>query len=146
MDLLKSMRQLVSQSLLFSAWLALFAFSLNAEEVELKMKEPMLIASPNVCELKKDTYLCEMKAALIWEMPKAGHYCLYEQGVELALQCWQNNWSGNHVLQFQSDKPVTYLLRPYAEQTVIREVTINVIGTLEQRIRAKRRRRFLRFF
>ncbi|MFD2168270.1 DUF3019 domain-containing protein [Thalassotalea euphylliae] len=137
--------------------LALFAvFSmpslLHAQQTEapsqasLTMKQPILTASPNVCELEKDSYLCEVKAALIWEMPVAGHYCLYEAEETVPLQCWDNNWSGSHVLTFQSDKPITYVLKPFGDNTVVIEATVNVIGTLEQRIRAKRRRRFLRFF
>ncbi|REL30530.1 DUF3019 domain-containing protein [Thalassotalea euphylliae] len=113
-------------------------------------KSPMLIASPNVCELASGTYLCSMKAALIWEMPHTGHYCLYEQEELEPLQCWQNQWSGSHVMMFESDKPVTYILRSYQSANLlgdaIVQANINVIGTLEQRIRAKRRRRFLRIF
>ncbi|WP_448551566.1 DUF3019 domain-containing protein [Thalassotalea montiporae] len=113
-------------------------------------KSPMLIASPNVCELAAGTYLCSMKAALIWEMPQAGHYCLYEQEELEPLQCWQNQWSGSHVMMFESDKPITYILRSYQSANLlgdaIAQANINVIGTLEQRIRAKRRRRFLRIF
>ena len=134
---------------LFTAFLLLVAPKVQAtteNDVKLVMKEPMLNASPNVCELQKDSYLCEMKAALIWEMPIIGHYCLFETGSSVALQCWDNHWSGSHVLTFQSDKPVTFILRPYDKSTVMAEVSINVIGTLEQRIRSKRRRRFLRFF
>jgi len=134
---------------LFAIGMTLFCNSILAQdngEAEIIMKTPIFIASPNVCELKKGTYLCEMKAALIWEMPKAGHYCLYEKDDVTPLQCWKNNWSGSHVLTFQSDKPVTYVLKMYQHPTVVSEVTINVIGTLEQRIRAKRRRGFLRIF
>lgn len=122
------------------------------EQVEKSSREksPMLIASPSVCELAAGTYLCSMKAALIWEMPKAGHYCLYEQEELEPLQCWQNQWSGSHVMVFESDKPVTYILRSYQSGNLlgnpIIQANINVIGTLEQRIRAKRRRRFLRIF
>ncbi|REL25780.1 DUF3019 domain-containing protein [Thalassotalea euphylliae] len=113
-------------------------------------KSPMLIASPNICELSEGTYLCEMKAALIWEMPQTGHYCLYEQDELQPLKCWPSHWSGSHVMTFQSDKPVTYVLRAYQSANLLGDVivqaNINVIGTLEQRIRAKRRRRFLRIF
>jgi len=116
------------------------------DETKIEMKTPILIASPNVCELKKGTYLCDMKAALIWEMPKAGHFCLYEKDGVTPLQCWRNNWSGSHVLTFQSDKPITYVLKRFQQTAIVSEVTINVIGTLEQRIRAKRRRGFLRIF
>ncbi|WP_286262336.1 DUF3019 domain-containing protein [Thalassotalea atypica] len=115
-------------------------------DATLKMKEPLLIASPNVCELSKGSYLCEMKAAIIWEMPTAGHYCLFEQGIELPLQCWRDSWSGSHVLTFQSDKRLTFELRAYQNDHTIGQATINVIGTLEQRIRAKRRRSFFRIF
>lgn len=135
--------------LLFALVITIACFSLQAQangETQIKMKAPILIASPSVCELKKGTYLCDMKAALIWEVPKAGHYCLYETENVTPLQCWKNNWSGSHVLTFQSDKPVTYVLKIYQQPTIVSEVTINVIGTLEQRIRAKRRRGFLRIF
>ncbi|NMP32431.1 DUF3019 domain-containing protein [Thalassotalea sp. M1531] len=111
-----------------------------------KIKEPLLIASPNTCELAKGTFLCEMKAALIWETAQLGNYCVYELDESLPIRCWKNAWSGRFVLSFQSNKTVTYLLKQEEKQTELTRTSINVIGTLEQRMRAKRRSRFFRIF
>ena len=111
-----------------------------------EVKEPLLIASPNTCELTKGTYLCEIKAALIWEAAIADDFCLYEAETVQPIQCWQNAWSGNYVLQFQSNKTVTYVLKQANDNIVLSSASINVIGTLEQRMRAKRRRKFFRMF
>lgn len=115
-------------------------------EISEKLKEPLLIASPNTCELAKGTFLCEMKAALIWETAKQGDYCIYELDETMPIHCWQNAWSGRYVLSFQSNKTVTYLLKQQTKQTELTRTSINVIGTLEQRMRAKRRSRFFRIF
>lgn len=146
MDILIVVKQKAWQFFVLLMLVSYQTIASDDDTVNLKMKEPMLIASPAICELNKETYLCEMKAALIWEMPKAGHYCLHEIDEQIPLQCWENNWSGSYVLNFQSDKSVTYVLRQYMRLTPLAEIEINVIGTLEQRIRAKRRRGFLRIF
>lgn len=115
-------------------------------------KESLLIASPNTCEIDKGVYLCEMKAALIWEAASKGTYCLFEQEVSVPVKCWESAWQGSYVLDFKSDKSIEYHLKrlerlvPLADGPIVTQATINVIGTLEQRIRAKRRRRLFRIF
>lgn len=115
-------------------------------------KETLLIASPNTCEIDKGVYLCEMKAALIWEAGSQGTYCLFEQEVSVPVKCWESAWQGSYVLDFKSDKSVQYHLKrlerlvPVADGPIVTQATISVIGTLEQRIRAKRRRRLFRIF
>ncbi len=164
MDILALTRTplLVSKLTIGLGFFCLLSTSLMAQDVtennapkiasEEGAKETLLIASPNTCEIDKGVYLCEMKAALIWEAGSQGTYCLFEQEVSVPVKCWESAWQGSYVLDFKSDKSVKYHLKrlerlvPLADGPIVTQATISVIGTLEQRIRAKRRRRLFRIF
>lgn len=116
--------------------------------VELKTLIPTLVASPGICELKTGQTQCEMLTSLIWEVPRAGHFCLQEEDGTV-LQCWQNQWSGTFQFRFQSGSNRTFLLvrgSGKAVGTIAANATIAVTGTLEQRLRAQRRRSLWRLF
>lgn len=120
----------------------------NAENwgIELKTKVASLVTSPNVCELADDQVLCEMNASLLWEVPKAADFCLWDTEQDSPLRCWQNAWSGTLQLRFVSGHNRTYLLTRGQNGSVAAKATIQVMGALEQRLRARRRRSFWRLF
>lgn len=115
---------------------------------ELKALIPTLVASPGICELNSGQTQCEMTTTLIWEVPKAGHFCLREdEGTKL--QCWQNKWSGTFQFQFKSGTNRTFILVKGSGQaagSVVANTTIAVTSTLKQRLRAQRRRSLWRLF
>lgn len=114
--------------------------------LELKTMVPTLVASPGMCELPSGQSICQMKTTLIWEVPKAGHFCLKDTEMEQALECWNNNWSGTHQVEFSAGNNKTYILTRGPKGTIAANITVKVIGSLEQRMRAKRRRGFWRIF
>lgn len=114
--------------------------------VKLKTPIPTLIASPSLCELSQGQTICTMNTTLIWEVPRAGHYCLQASGQKQFLQCWENSWSGTHQLSFESGDTQTYLLVRHNNQTVAATTSVQVTTTLVQRLRAKRRRSVWRIF
>ncbi|UAA38417.1 DUF3019 domain-containing protein [Paraneptunicella aestuarii] len=114
--------------------------------VELKTPVPTLVASPGLCELQEGQTVCSMNTTLIWEVPRAGHYCLREAEQKLALRCWDNNWSGTLQVNFEAGNNQTYLLTRGENGTIAAKTTVTVTSTLVQRLRAKRRRSFWRIF
>lgn len=114
--------------------------------VELKTPVPTLVASPGLCELQEGQTVCSMSTTLIWEVPRAGHYCLREAEQKLALRCWDNNWSGTLQVNFEAGNNQTYLLTRGENGTIAAKTTVTVTSTLVQRLRAKRRRSFWRIF
>lgn len=122
----------------------------TAEELGLELKTliPTLVASPGICELNAGQTQCEMTTTLIWEVPKAGHFCLQEDD-GTTLQCWENQWSGTYQFQFKAGANRTFILirgSGQAAGSVAANATIAVTGTLEQRLRAQRRRSLWRLF
>lgn len=114
--------------------------------IELKTEVPSLVASPELCEFKKGQTLCQMDATLLWEAPKAGHYCVWDSEHPTPLQCWKNSWSGTYSLHFSAGKNREFWLTEGIEGGIAASTTIAVTNALEQRLRAKRRRGFWRVF
>lgn len=141
----------------FNQWLltlcfTLFACDIQAEaladnlDIRLKTEIPTLVASPALCELQKGQTACQMDVTLLWETPRAGHYCLWASEQDSPLACWQNSWSGSYGLPFASAKQLSFWLTLGVEGGIVASTTISVTRALEQRMRAKRRRGFWRVF
>ncbi|GGA89737.1 hypothetical protein GCM10011369_34890 [Neiella marina] len=114
--------------------------------IELNTEIPTLQASPALCELVKGQSLCEMNLTLIWETPRAGHFCLWDSQLTEPLRCWRDDWSGTHALPFSSEQDRTYWLTRGPDGSVAAQTTVAITWALEQRLRAKRRRAFWRVF
>jgi len=125
------------------------SFKLSAEEdigIRLKTTEPVLTASPNVCELQSDQRACSINVALIWEVPRAGNFCLYHEKTQVRLECWQNTWSGIHQFSFSSGEAEDiWLVREETGELLV-NTEIKVIGAIDQQVRARRRSGFWRIF
>lgn len=114
--------------------------------IRLKTKEPTLTASPNVCELKPEQRSCAASIALVWEVPRAGNFCLYHEKTQTRLECWQNKWSGVYQFSFSSGAGEDIWLIREESGVVLVQTEIKVIGAIEQRVRARRRSGFWRIF
>lgn len=114
--------------------------------IRLKTTEPTLTASPNVCELTSEKRTCAITVALIWEVPRAGNFCLYHEKSQTRLACWQGKWSG--VYQYTFSSPQSQGIRLIREETgeIVVSTEIKVLGAIEQRVRIRRRSGFWRIF
>lgn len=114
--------------------------------IRLKTTEATLTASPNICELKPEQRACSASVALIWEVPRAGNFCLYHEKTQTRLACWQNKWSGVYQFSFSSGAAEDIWLIREESGAVLVQTEIKVIGAIEQRVRARRRSGFWRIF
>ena len=137
-----------SSNCLFSVQAQEAQSSDNTEDltVQLKTPVPTLVASPGLCELQQGQTVCTMNTTLIWEAPRAGHFCLHDSEQKTPLQCWENSWSGTVQLNFEAANNRTFILTRGPKGSVAAKATISVTSTLVQRLRAKRRRSFWRMF
>jgi len=115
-------------------------------DIQLKTEIPTLTASPGLCEFRKGQTSCQMQATLLWETPRAGHYCIWDSEGTAPLACWQDSWSGTHTLKFISARSRTYWLTVGEQGGIAASTSISVSSGLEQRMKAKRRRGFWRVF
>lgn len=114
--------------------------------IKLKTTVPILTASPNVCELKASQRACAIRVALVWEVPRAGNFCLYQQHNQRELACWTNTWSGVYQLDFKSGDSQHIQLKRQGSNNVLAQTPIKVIGAIEQKVRARRRSGIWRMF
>ncbi len=106
-----------------------------------------LVSSPGRCELKAGKKRCKMVLNLIWEAPKAAHYCLVLQNSNVPIQCWENAWRGSVKVSFDASEKTFYMLKHWDQDGVLVKTGISVTGTYKQRKRAQRRKRgFWRMF
>jgi hypothetical protein len=109
-----------------------------------------MVASPNSCTVKVDQEICEMTFHILWQTPKKGDFCLHNKDGVKPLKCWYNVDHGTIKLNFFAhileDNP-RYILLDAQGNSLIASVDVPIIGTLQQRQRAQRRRRgFWRMF
>lgn len=136
-------------SKLLAAALSLLSISSYSQDdlgIRLKTTEPTLTASPNVCELKAEQRACSVSVALVWEVPRAGNFCLYHEKTQTRLACWQNKWSGAYQFSFSSGAAEDIWLIREDSGAMLVNTEIKVIGAIEQRVRARRRSGFWRIF
>lgn len=118
----------------------------NGLGIRLKTTEATLTASPNICELKPEQRSCAVSVALVWEVPRAGNFCLYHEKTQTRLACWENKWSGVYQFSFSSGAGEDIWLIREDSGAVLVQTEIKVIGAIEQRVRARRRSGFWRIF
>lgn len=141
--------RMVTKFTLMSVLLAFIPISISAQDDlggRLKITEPTLTASPNVCELKPEQRACATTIALVWEVPTAGNFCLYHEKTQTRLACWQNKWSGAYQFSFSSGAAEDIWLIREDSGSLLVHTEIKVIGAIEQRVRARRRSGFWRIF
>ena len=147
MDVLNTLR---CYSITWTRFLTLIAVvgwmpAINAAD-EVKTQVASLVAGPQVCVRDKGKTMCEMEAALIWEVPELGQYCLWDENSDKPIQCWTEAASGTVKLKFVGDTSRTFRLTRLEQRAVLASTTIKVMGALEQRLRARRRNRIWRVF
>ena len=148
MELLNSLLVSVLKVIVIAIVL-LISFSLFGQQdfvIRLKTTEPTLTTSPNICELTSDKRTCATTVALIWEVPRAGNFCIYREKSKTTLACWQGKWSGVYQHTFSSTKSEKFwLIREDTKEKLI-STEVKVIGAIEQRVRIRRRNGFWRIF
>ncbi len=140
------LKQLAYLASLLIAVVSANALSQTDTGLTLKTLIPTLVASPGICELDVGESQCEMSTTLIWEVPKAGNFCLKEAETGQLLNCWESSWSGTLQLAFSSTEPRTYILTRGQDGSIAANAVVTVTGTLEQRMRSRRRRGFWSLF
>lgn len=132
--------------LCFTACMGFAALGEDDMDIRLKTTVPILTASPNVCELPSDQRACSVTIALVWEVPRAGNFCLYHQPNKQRLQCWANQWSGVYQFEFKSGASEKILLIRDESDVIVAQTEVRVIGAIEQQVRARRRSGIWRIF
>ncbi|QBG37037.1 DUF3019 domain-containing protein [Litorilituus sediminis] len=96
------------------------------------------VAQPAQCVTLRQGRDCFASIQLTWQSENSQSICLYQQGKEQALKCWQGLTRAQYALEFESNESVIYQLRTPTNSQVIAETDITV-SWLHKRTSRKRR-------
>ncbi|ALO33742.1 hypothetical protein CMT41_02695 [Colwellia sp. MT41] len=128
---------------LFLLYSFLLAGQVNANEVKTANNaEVTFTALPEQCVTLRQGRDCFATVELQWHSSTKQSFCLYQEGKNKQLGCWQNN---NQVLinvEFQSNKTIKYQLRTVSDNKVIAETQVEVSWQHKNTARKRRWRLF----
>lgn len=89
-----------------------------------------LTLKPDRCVAMNEGQTCYQTLAVVWQSETAGDYCLFEDGIQNPIVCWQNAFAGKAKLEFAAEGNVTYQLllkaMPEQEQVLMAEKEVIV--------------------
>lgn len=124
-------RDVVNTQRLAKAILALL-LSLSVTLIERAFAETSaeLTLKPDRCVAMNEGQTCYQTLAVSWQSEKAGDYCLFEDGIQQPIVCWQNAVTGKAKLEFAAEGNTTYQLllkaMPEQEQVLMDEKEVIV--------------------
>jgi hypothetical protein len=98
---------------------------------------------PDRCISLHQGQICYQLTTLSWQMPITSDYCLFQEGVEEPLECWDTADNGTFKIDFQSSTPVIYQLQEVGSNNVLASSTVTVSWVYKSK---KRQRRSWRLF
>jgi len=66
---------------------------------------------PRLCVLSEGEEICHDELELKWVSRTRRSLCLYRSDAELAMQCWDNTFSGEHHLEISASRNVDFQLK-----------------------------------
>lgn len=85
-----------------------------------------LNVKPARCVALRQGQVCYQRVTFHWHTRQAGNYCLFEDGQEQPLQCWQQLKRGQYKIDFQSPNNIRYVLREQSSMNPVSEAEITV--------------------
>ncbi len=110
----------------------------SESKVAVNTDVPSFTVIPKQCVTIRQGRDCFATVQLQWQSESKHNFCLYQEGTEKHLGCWQDNDSINLQLEFESNKSVKYQLRNQHNDKVIAETQVEV-SWQHKKISRKRR-------
>ena len=120
-DFMQTVGRLVAKSHLLPAIIVLGISTAQASE-----DITTFTAVPDRCISLHKGQVCYQHTTLRWTSATAANYCLFQQGADQPLQCWENATHGESTLDFQSSIPLTYHLFREGEKAPVASSTVSV--------------------
>lgn len=121
----------------------LLAVQVNANEVKtVNSAEVTFTALPEQCVTLRQGRDCFATVELQWQSSDKQSFCLYQEGKNKQLGCWQNNNKVQIKIEFESNKSINYQLRTVSDNKVIAETKVEVSWQHKNTTRKRRWRLF----
>jgi hypothetical protein len=114
----------------------------NATDLKKIKSKVTFTALPEQCVTLREGRACFATVELQWQSPSKHSFCLYQEGKEKQLGCWQNNDKVQIKIEFESNKSIKYQLRAVIDNTVIAETKVEVSWQHKNTTRKRRWRLF----
>ena len=115
----------------------------NANEVKtVNSAEVTFTALPEQCVTLRQGRDCFATVELQWQSSDKQSFCLYQEGKNKQLGCWQNNNKVQIKIEFESNKSINYQLRTVSDNKVIAETKVEVSWQHKNTTRKRRWRLF----
>ena len=93
--------------------------SVQAQEVQLQVQ-------PAKCVSLNQGTICYQNIQLEWHAEQSADYCLFQQGQEQPLQCWQQQSQGRLKFEFAHDQTQHYILKKKREDQILATTVVEV--------------------
>jgi hypothetical protein len=114
----------------------------NATELKKIKNKVAFTALPEQCVTLREGRACFATVELQWQSPSKHSFCLYQEGKNKQLGCWQNNDKVHIKIEFESNKSIKYQLRAVSDNKVIAETQVEVSWQHKNTTRKRRWRLF----
>jgi len=123
---------------------SLFAVSpAQAEEKKILTSVQLdFTALPEQCVTLRQGRACFATVELKWQSIAKQSFCLYQEGKQKQLACWQDNNDIQIKVEFESNKSVKYQLRTITDDKIIAETQVEVSWQHKSTSRKRRWRLF----
>lgn len=95
-----------------------------------------LLLTPARCVALHQGQICYQRVQVSWSSFAAGNYCVYQEGQEQPVQCWQGQTEGSFAFEFASDSSRLLQLKN-AQQRVVAESSMEVAWVYKASTRRK---------
>ena len=108
----------------------------------IKKTEIAFSALPEQCVTLREGRNCFATVELQWKSPSKHSFCLYQEGKNKQLGCWEDNNNVHIRVEFESNKSIKYQLRTVIDDKVIAETQVEVSWQHKNTSRKRRWRLF----
>lgn len=99
-------------------------------------------AQPEQCVTLRQGRDCFASIKLQWQVPSKQAVCLFQEGQQQKIKCWEHHDHGDMVIEFESNESINYQLRSLSNNKVIMQTQIKVSWLHKSSARKRRWRLF----
>lgn len=114
----------------------------NSHKNSIEQESHIFTAQPEQCVTLRQGRKCFANIQLQWKVPSKQAVCLFQEGQQEKIRCWQNHDQADMVIEFESNESVNYQLRTSKDNKIIAQTQIKVSWLHKSSTRKRRWRLF----
>jgi len=114
----------------------------TVQKNNIAVKEVSFTAQPEQCVTLRQGRKCFASIQLQWQTPTKQAVCLFQEGQQEKIKCWQHHDQGKTVIEFESNESINYQLRRLNDNKVIMQTQVKVSWLHKSSARKRRWRLF----